>query len=109
MAHCSPASPGWRAYLLPRLMRILDEYGADGIYIDCGYVDNAAKATLPDSSPLKQLAKDAMASFEETPQCDGSLDRSARLIYAEVKRRGGLFKLHIDGAVEPQNAGQKSV
>ena len=36
MARCSPASPGWRAYLLPRLVRILDEYGVDGIYIDCG-------------------------------------------------------------------------
>ena len=29
-ALCSPASPGWRAYLLPRLVRILDEHGVDG-------------------------------------------------------------------------------
>ena len=35
-AHCSPASPGWRAYFLPRLVRILDEYGVDGIYNDLG-------------------------------------------------------------------------
>ena len=107
MAHCSPASPGWRAYLLPRLMRILDEYGADGIYIDGGYVDNAAKATLPDSSPFKHLAKDAMTSFDETPQCDGSLTDLLGLIYAEVKRRGGILKLHINGAVQPQTAGLK--
>ena len=33
-AHCSPASPGWRAYLLPRLVRILDDYGVDGFYND---------------------------------------------------------------------------
>ena len=36
-AHCSPASPGWRAYLLPRFERILDEYGFDGLYDDLGY------------------------------------------------------------------------
>ena len=28
MARCSPGSPGWRAYLLPRIARILDGYGS---------------------------------------------------------------------------------
>lgn len=107
MAHCSPASPGWRAYLLPRLLRVLDEYGADGVYIDCGYVENSTKATLPDSSPFKRLAKDAMPSFDETPKCDGALADLLGLLYAEVKRRGGIFKLHINGAIEPQTAGLK--
>ena len=36
-ARCSPASAGWRAYLLPRLRRILDHYGVDGFYNDVGY------------------------------------------------------------------------
>jgi hypothetical protein len=30
MARCSPASPGWRAFLLPRLSRILDTYAVVG-------------------------------------------------------------------------------
>jgi len=30
-AHCSPACPEWRAYLLPRLERILDDYDVDGL------------------------------------------------------------------------------
>jgi hypothetical protein len=101
MAHCSPASPGWRAYLLPRLTRILDEYGADGIYNDAGYVINAVKATLPDSSPMKSLAKDAMSAFEETPQYDGALADLLALFYEEVNRRGGIMKLHVSGAQTP--------
>ena len=43
MARCSPASPGWRAFLLPRIARILDAYELDGIYIDGGYVQNFRK------------------------------------------------------------------
>ena len=34
LAHCSPTSPGWRAYMLPRALRILDTYGLDGLYCD---------------------------------------------------------------------------
>ncbi len=30
LPRCSPASPGWRAYVLPRMVRILDDYGEDG-------------------------------------------------------------------------------
>ena len=36
-AHCSAANPEWRAYLLPHIVRILDDYGVDGIYNDLGY------------------------------------------------------------------------
>ena len=35
-AWCSPASAGWRAYVLPRIFRIMDEYGVDGLYDDLG-------------------------------------------------------------------------
>jgi len=72
MALCSPASPGWRGYLLPRLVRIMDEYESDGIYIDGGYFTNAQKAVQPQSSPLRGTAKDAVPAFEETPQYDGA-------------------------------------
>ncbi len=107
MARCAPASPGWRAYLLPRVMRILDDYGVDGLYNDAGYFTNAAKSKFPESSPLKVPAEDEVACFEETPQYDGALTDLLALIYAEVKRRGGIFKLHVDGALEPQTGGQK--
>ncbi len=107
MARCAPGSPGWRAYLLPRIARILDEYGVDGIYIDAGYFTNAAKEKMPEDSPLRKPATDEMSAFEETPQYDGALTDLLALIYAEVNRRGGILKLHVDGALEPQTAGQK--
>jgi hypothetical protein len=33
-ARCSPASPGWRSYMLGHMARILDDYGVDGLYND---------------------------------------------------------------------------
>ena len=100
MARCSPASPGWRAHLLPRIAGIMDEYDLDGIYIDGGYVANARKSLL---TP----AKDEVVAFEETPQYDGAFTDLLALIYAEVKRRGGILKLHVDGAHQPETAGLK--
>jgi hypothetical protein len=105
MALCSPASPGWRAYLLPRLMRIMDEFDLDGIYVDGGYVTNAQKVSQPQSSPLRGSAKDAVPAFEETPQHDGAFADLLALVYAEVKRRGGILKLHVGGDLAPQTAG----
>jgi hypothetical protein len=40
MARCSPASPGWRPYFLPKVLAVMDEYGADGLYNDGGYLAN---------------------------------------------------------------------
>ena len=106
MARCSPASPGWRAYLLPRMARILDEYDVDGIYIDAGYITNAYREKLPETSHLRVPAKDEVAAFEETPQHDAALADLLALVYADVKRRGGILKLHVDGAKQPQTAGR---
>ncbi|MFH1923171.1 MAG: hypothetical protein ABIP48_25190, partial [Planctomycetota bacterium] len=100
MARCSPASPGWRAYLLPRIARILDEYDVDGIYIDGGYVANDRKRLL---TP----AKDEVVAFEETPQYDGAFTDLLALLYDEVKGRGGILKLHVSGAQQPETAGLK--
>ena len=100
MARCSPASPGWRAYLLPRLAHILDDYGADGIYIDGGYVANQyPKLPIP--------ARDEIAAFEETAELDGAFGDLLALIYGEVKRRGGIMKLHVNGADAPRVGGLK--
>lgn len=98
MARCSPASPGWRAFLLPRVARMLDEFGMDGIYIDGGYVSNVRKR-------LNRPAKDEVPAFEETPEHDGAFTDLLALIYGEVKRRAGILKLHVDGADQPRTAG----
>ncbi len=93
-AHCSPASPGWRAYFLPRLVRILDDYGVDGIYNDLGYAQPGSDANLP--------SRDEIHAFEESKTCDGALADLLALIYDEVKRRGGIVKVHRGGATRPQ-------
>jgi hypothetical protein len=96
MARCSPASPGWRAFVLQKIAKILDDYGNDGIYLDGGYLMNrhARKQAMP-------LAKDEIAAFEETPESDGAFADLLALIYAEVKSRGGIVKLHVDGSDRP--------
>lgn len=94
MARCSPSSASWRAYLLPRIVGVLDEYNLDGIYIDGGYVTNSHKKAAP--------TKDEVIAFEETAVHDGALADLLALIYAEVKRRGGIVKLHISGAAQPR-------
>jgi len=100
MARCAPASPGWRAYLLPHVGRILDDYGLDGLYNDWGYLPNGkGRPATP--------TKDEVLAFEETPQHDGAIADLLQLIYAEVKRRGGIVKLHSDGANQPQVGGAK--
>ncbi len=100
MARCAPASPQWRAFLLPRLVRVMDEYGADGLYVDGGYLANrhAAKQQLA-------LATDEIAAFRETPDCDGAFGDLLALLYAEVKRRGGILKLHVNAAEQPLTNG----
>ena len=62
-ALCSPASPGWRAYFLPRLTRLLDDWGIDGIYNDLGYLPVLEREG---ATP----AADEVLPFEETPQHD---------------------------------------
>ncbi|MHB8974335.1 MAG: alpha-amylase family protein [Pirellulaceae bacterium] len=100
MARCSPASPGWRAFLLPRLVKILDTYELDGIYIDGGYVQNFRK-------PPQPPAADEMSVFPESAEYDAAFTDLLALIYAEVQRRGGILKLHVDAADQPRTAGMK--
>jgi hypothetical protein len=93
-AHCSPASPGWRAYFLSRLRRILDKDGVDGIYNDLGYA--------PPGSDPHRPAKDEVSAFEENPTHDGALADFLALIYEEVKRRRGIVKVHRGGTTRPR-------
>ena len=52
-----------------------------------GYVANAAKT-------LHTPADDEVLAFEETPENDGAFTDLLAVIYAEVKRRGGILKVH---------------
>lgn len=101
MSRCVPGSPGWRAYLLPRIINILEEHGVDGIYNDWGYRPNAHK------QKVHTPAKDEIAAFEETDTHDGAVTDLLALIYAEVKRRGGIVKVHADRDRQPQTDGLK--
>ncbi len=92
-ARCSPASAGWRAYLLPRLVRLLNEYPVDGIYNDLGY----PLLSMPDRKPTG----DEVLAFPERPDHDGALADLLGLMYAEVHRRGGCVKLHYGGVRRP--------
>ena len=98
LSRCSPASPGWRAYFLPRMLQILEDYELDGLYNDWGYVPNAEKR-------IKTPAPDELVAFRETPQFDGAMTDLLCLIYSEVKRRGGIYKMHADRTNEPQTGG----
>jgi hypothetical protein len=92
---CSYASPGWRAYLLPRLERLMDDYGVDGLYNDMGYGAGVVANRLPP-------AEDEVLAFEETDDDDGYLTDMLGLIYDMVKRRGGIVKLHRGGTRRPK-------
>ena len=90
--HCSAANPEWRAYLLPHIVRILDDYGVDGIYNDLGYEQPGGP----------NAAADEVLAFQEDAEHDGALGDLLHLIYAEVKRRGGIVKVHRGGTTAPQ-------
>lgn len=88
LLRCNPASPGWRAYLLSKTMQVLDEYEPDGLYNDWGYVNQAKNPLSP--------TKDEVAAFPETADHDGAIEDLLGLVYSEVKRRGGIYKMHAD-------------
>jgi hypothetical protein len=85
-AHCSPASVSWRAYLLPRLRRILEEYEVDGLYNDVGYSPTYAIRQPP--------TRDEVYAFEESAGVDGSFEDLLEIIYEEVKHYRGIVWLH---------------
>jgi hypothetical protein len=91
---CSPASPKWRAYVLPHILRMLDDYELDGLYNDA-----ASKRLYVNP---EQATKDEVLAFEETATHEGAREDLFALIYSEVKRRGGIMKMHYVGSKIPQ-------
>ena len=88
-ARCSPASPEWRAYLFPRLERILDEYGVDGLYDDLGY-------TAPCS--MRPLPPELVSPGPETAEYGAALEDLLGLVRDLVRSRNGVLKIHGGGA-----------
>jgi hypothetical protein len=94
-ARCSPASPSWRTYIWKQIVRIMEEYGVDGIYNDLGY--------LPLAGNPHPATKDEVLAFPETSTEDGALGDLLALIYDEVKRGGGIVKVHLGATERPMN------
>lgn len=97
LAKCSPASPEWRAYTLHRHLHVMDEYGVDGLYNDLGYNRPGEQADYYRPANQRKFAADDVLAFKEGPKQDGAMGDFLALLYAEVKRRGGIYKLHKEG------------
>ncbi len=99
LAHCSATSPGWREQLLKQYINLLDNFEYDGVYIDTGYLRRNDFLTCHryyfDEAPV---VKDDVLAFREEPKYDGGMEDLLGMIYHEVHRRGGLLKLHKEGA-----------
>lgn len=75
------ASPEWNDYLIGKVCDLLDEYDFDGIYNDTGY-----DKTGPDG----KIYGDDDNLGEYDPYFEDLMSR----LYTEVKRRGGIVKVH---------------
>lgn len=81
---CWAGSASWRKYMLPRTFAVLDKYGFDGIYNDWGYDGLDIE--------LKKHPGSDKVVFPYDPEIEDLLCT----VYNEVKRRGGIYKLHAD-------------
>ena len=88
---CDPGSAAWRNYLLPRTFAILDEYGFDGIYNDIGYDGKSFASAEAKKKGLKTY----------TVPYGPELEDLLATIYSEIHKRGGVYKVHADGAYAP--------
>lgn len=97
LAHCSPASPDWRAYVLHRHLNVMDEYEVDGLYNDLGYLRPGERENFYMPVAKEKFADDEVLAFKEGPKQDGAMADFLALLYAEIKRRGGIYKIHKEG------------
>ena len=80
---CSASSEQWRNFILPKTFEVLDRHNFDGIYNDYG-----TDSTFYKSGYLKRP--------ETQNGYDPELEDLLATIYNEVKKRGGIYKLHIN-------------
>ncbi|MBQ6845524.1 MAG: hypothetical protein IJO61_00190 [Oscillospiraceae bacterium] len=88
---CFCGSPEWRNYMIPRTIDILDKYSFDGIYNDWGYdgFDIAEKKAIESGIDISRVTTYDMPY-------DPMIEDLLGTIYSEVKKRGGIYKLHAD-------------
>lgn len=84
--HNNQDSPEWREYVIPRTLNVMDEYGFDGIFNDNYFCqrENPVDEILPDGRRYLPAAEDLLCQ-----------------IYSEIKKRGGIYKLHAGGNWAP--------
>ncbi|MBQ2742121.1 MAG: hypothetical protein IJF32_04895, partial [Oscillospiraceae bacterium] len=78
---CDLGHPGWRDYIIEKTKKVMDDYGFDGIYNDWGY-----------SNFDRSLGMCVIPEGAYDPELEDALGE----IYSEIKRRGGVYKLHCD-------------
>jgi len=81
-------SEKWRNFIIPRTFNIMDTYGFDGIFNDWGYDwDNSEYIEIPENK----------RNYENEPltKYDPEAEDLIHCIYEGVKKRGGIYKLHI--------------
>jgi len=71
---CNHGNAEWKDYIIRRTLNVMDEYGFDGIFNDNGYDKHFGPGDLPEYDP--------------------DLEDTLSIIYSEVKKRGGIYKLH---------------
>ena len=69
---------------MPRLKRILEDYGVDGFYNDVGYSGQTRS---------KSVETEGLGATP-SPQSHAAFEDLLGLVYDEVKRRGGIVKIH---------------
>ncbi len=94
-ALCSPSSPSWRAYLLPKLERIMEEYGVDGLYNDLGYDRKEF---------IEQMNKgfnNQISPGIDTMEHDAALEDLLGSIMNMIHKYNGVCKIHYSGNKRP--------
>ncbi len=81
---CYSGSEYWCNYLLPRTIGVLDKYAFDGIYNDMG------------NDAWSLAWRKARAEGKDQPEFpyEPEMEDLLSAIYGEIKRRGGIYKLH---------------
>lgn len=99
-ALCSPLSEGWRGYLLRRTGELLDHYGFDGLYNDCGFANRFSPWQRRFRTREEGLEPRA---FFDTPDYQPSFEDLLGELRAllKEKRPAGLMTLHFGGNRRP--------
>jgi hypothetical protein len=95
---CCPASPEWRAYLLPRSEQMLSRYGTDGFFLDLGYpvwkLPEFMGRPVPCDGADEPDRQGHVSPNPESPEHDAALEDLLGLIHDLAHRYGGIINMH---------------